>query len=94
MKGLKYWIRINEDPTLAHEWMSREIEEVFVPDLGLYINLEAVFFGEREDRVPEKFEEILMDASGCLALKDALAVFDQLKKRVRENTFGERSDED
>ena len=53
-----------------------------------------MFFGEREDRVPEKFEEILMDASGCLALKDALAVFDQLKKRVRENTFGERSDED
>jgi len=89
MIGKRYRITINDDPTLVHGWMSREIEEVFVPELDLYINAEAVFVDDGGNRVPGKWVEVEVDTSGCMALRDALLASEQLKKRVQKDLFGE-----
>ena len=87
MKGLRYKITISRDPLGVHEVMQEEIEEVFVPDLKLFINKEEVFIGDPERRVPPETEEVSVDASGCAALQSVLIALDQLKDRVRKDLF-------
>ena len=87
MIGRRYKIKVNYDPTGAHGWMTKEIEEVFVPELNLYINAEAAFVKEDARRAPDKWEEVRVDASGCMALQAALIATKQLKERIQKDLF-------
>jgi hypothetical protein len=85
MKAKKYKIRVSEG-VLAHvHGMDYEIDEIYVPEVELYINKEAAFVadGERAN-LGSEHEEI--DVNGALAklLSVALKEKESAEKRLRE----------
>ena len=57
MKILRYKIEITTD--VVHGWHST-IDEVYVPDIDLFINKETCFIGgeDNKDRVPKDFKDL------------------------------------
>jgi hypothetical protein len=86
VKANRYRIKVCDSATDYAHGFSREVEEICVPELGLFINLEACFTMSAADakrRIPKKFE--VLEVNGDLARIIAEAKISE--KKFRELHF-------
>lgn len=83
MKAKKYKIEVSEGVIAHVHGMTYEIEEVYIPELELYINKETAFIGD-DSRVQKEYEEIEVNGGLAKLLQVSLKEKESSEKRLRE----------
>jgi hypothetical protein len=92
VKAKKYKIKVCDSALDFSHGFSREVEEICIPELRLFVNLEACFVLSEEEtkrRVPKKFEAIEVDSK----LADFLAKTKEAEKKFRDHYFKKDRDD-
>ena len=94
MKAFKYYIEVSEGPIAAVHGMSHWVKEMFVPDLGLYVNEEGGAFVENAERLDFALKNIKTSQatevdlppeqhSDLEELKKAILLVEELKPKAK-----------
>ena len=94
MKAFKYYIDISEGPIAAIHGMSHRVKEMFIPDLGLYVNeeggafvdnMERFDFARKEAGIAQSMEVFLTPEqyTDLVELKKAIFLVEDLKLKAK-----------
>jgi len=94
MKAKKYNIRVCEGVMDYIHGGKHEVAEVYIPELGLYMNSRAAFLADdqranpppgTEGSTPQNIEEIEVDGDTATKLADALKLVDEFLPKLRKD---------